>query len=118
DREDAAFGVDRGAHPVALLAGMVGGDQVLAPGLDPFPRRAEPQRREADQHVLGIELAADAEAAADMALEQMHARRRAAEHAGDAVAVPVRHLGGTVELEEIAGGVVARDRATGLKRNA
>ena len=56
---------------VALLARMVGGDQMLAPVLDPFHRPAEPHRRDADQHVLRIEFAADAEAAADMAFEQM-----------------------------------------------
>ena len=38
DREDAAVGVDRGADAVALLARMVGGDQMLAPVLDPFHR--------------------------------------------------------------------------------
>ena len=75
-REDVAVLVDRGAQLVALLARMVGGDEMLVPVLDPFDRPAEPQRGEADQHVLGIELAAHAEAAADMALEQMDARQR------------------------------------------
>ena len=75
DGENAAFRIDRGADLVPLLARMIGGDQMLAPVLDPFHRPAEPQRGEADQHVLGIELAADAEAAADMAFEQMHGRR-------------------------------------------
>ena len=42
----------------------------------------------------------------------------APEHAGDAVAVPVRHLGGAVQLEHVAGGVVARDRAAGFQRHA
>ena len=72
-REDAALGVDRGADLVPLLARVIGGDQMLAPVLDPFHRPAEPQRGEADQHVLGIKLAANAEAAADMPFEQMHA---------------------------------------------
>ena len=110
--------IDRGAHLVMLLARMIGGDQVLAPVLDPFHRPAEPQRRDADQHVLGIELAADAEAAADMALEQVHGRGIAAEHAGDVVAVPVRHLGGAVHLQHVVGGVVARDRAARFHRHA
>ena len=82
DAEDAAVRIDRGARVVALLARMIGGDQVLAPVLDPFHRPAEPQRRDADQHVLGIELAADAEAAADMALEQVHASRARARACG------------------------------------
>ena len=82
DGEQAAVGIDRGANAVVLLARMIGGDQMLAPVLDPFHRPAEPQRAEADQHVLGIKLAAHAEAAADVAFVEMHARRRAAEHAG------------------------------------
>ncbi len=75
DRQDAAFRIDRGAHAIVLLARMVGGDEMLAPVLDPFHRPAEPQRGEADQHVLRIKLAADAEAAADMAFVEMHASR-------------------------------------------
>ena len=117
-REDAAVGVDRGADLVPLLARVIGGDQMLAPVLDPFHRPAEPQRGEADQHVLGIELAANAEAAADMALEQMHAGGIAAQHAGDVVAIPVRHLGGAVKLQHVAGGVVARDRTARFQRHA
>ena len=60
-----------GAHLVMLVARMVGGDQMLAAVLDPFHRPVEPHRRDADQHVLGIKLAADAEAAADVGLEAL-----------------------------------------------
>ena len=87
---------------VALLARMVGGHQMLAPVLDPFHRAPEAQRRDADQHVLGIELAAHAEAAADMAFVEMHRRRRAAEHARDRIAVAVRHLGRAMQFEHVA----------------
>ena len=59
-----------------LLARMVRRDQMLAAVLDPFHRHAEPQRGEAHQHVLGIELAADAEAAADMTFVEVHGGRR------------------------------------------
>src|SRR5438034_1052785 len=69
------------------------------------------------QHVLGIKLAANAEAAADMALDQMHARAGAAKHAGDVVPIPVRHLGGAVKLKHVTSGVVAGDRAARLERN-
>ena len=116
--ENTALGVDRGANLMALLPRMIGGDQMLAPVLDPLHRAAEPQRGKADQHVLGIKLAANAEAAADMALEQMHAGGIASQHAGDVVAIPVRHLGGAMKLQHVAGGVIARDRATGFERNA
>ena len=116
--ENTALGVDRGANLMALLPRMIGGDQMLAPVLDPLHRAAEPQRGKADQHVLGIKLAANTEAAADMALEQMHAGGIASQHAGDVVAIPVRHLGGAMKLQHVAGGVIARDRATGFERNA
>ena len=68
DGEDAALAVDRGADAMELLARMIGGDQMLAPVLDPFHRPAQAHGGDADQHVFRIELAADAEAAADMRL--------------------------------------------------
>ena len=80
DAEDAAFCVDGRAHLVRLLARMIGGDQVLAPVLDPLDRRFELQRGGANQHVLRIKFAADAEAAADMALVKLHGVPRPAEH--------------------------------------
>ena len=113
--------VQAAANVVVLVARMVGGDQVLAAVLDPFHRALEPHRRDADQHVLGIDLAADAETAADMRLEALHRRRRAVEHARDQLLVPVRHLGGAVQLQHVARGVVAADRAAAspaARRNA
>ena len=68
DAEDAAVLVDRDAREVALLAALVGAHQVLAPVFDPFHGTVEPHRRDQHQQVLGIKLAADAEAAPDMAL--------------------------------------------------
>ena len=41
DGEDDAVLVDRGADPVQLLARVIGGDQMLAPVLDPFHRPVE-----------------------------------------------------------------------------
>ena len=72
DAEDAALCIDGGAHAMLLLARMVGGDQMLAPILDPFDRAAEFQRGGADQNIFRIEFAANAEAAADMALVKLH----------------------------------------------
>src|SRR5690242_15941376 len=72
DPEDAAIGIDRGAHLMALLARMIGGDEMLVAILDPLDGAAQPQRAEAGQHVLGVKLAAHAKAAADMALVEMH----------------------------------------------
>ena len=70
--EDAPLHVDRGAHLVPLLAGVVRCDEMLVPVLDPLDRTPQPERCEADQHVLGIKLAAHAEPATHVALEEMH----------------------------------------------
>ena len=118
DRENAPVAIDRGAHAMLLLARMIGGDQMLAAILDPFDRPLQAQRGDADQHVLRIDLAANAEAAADMPFKKVHRRRTAAEHARDLVPVPMRHLGGAVQFEHVAGGVIARDRAARLERHA
>ena len=102
DGEDAALRVDRGADAVELLARMIGGDEMLAPVLDPFHRPAQPHGGDADENVLGIDLAADAEASAHMRLVHVDGRRRQREHAREQVAVAVRHLGGAVQLEDAA----------------
>ena len=91
---------------------------MLAPVLDPFHRTAEPHGGDAHEHVLGIELAADAEAAAHMRLVHRDARRTALEHARQQVAIAVRHLGGAMQLEHVARGVVAADGAARLQRHA
>ena len=75
--------VDRGADAVDLVARMVGGDEMLAPVLDPLDRPAEAERGERHEHVLRVELAADAEAAADMALVEMEPLERQAEQRGE-----------------------------------
>jgi hypothetical protein len=72
DGEDAAFAIHRRAQAVELLARMIGGDQMLAPILDPFHRPVETHGGDADQHVLRIELAADAEAPAHVRLVHVY----------------------------------------------
>ena len=118
DGEEPAGSVDRGAHAVMLLARVIGGDQMLAAVLDPFHRAIEPQRAKTGEHVLGIEFAAYAEAAAGMTLVQMHGGGRQSEHARQAVAIPMRHFGGAEKLEHVARRVVARDGAARLQRHA
>ena len=118
EREDAAVAVDRGAHVMLLLARMIGGNQMLAAILDPFDRPPQAQRRGAYQHVLRINLAADAEAAADMPFVEVNRRGRASKHPRDLVAVPVRHLGGAMQFEHVARRVVAGDGAAGFQRHA
>ena len=71
DGKDAAFGVDRRADAMELLARVIGGDEMLAPVLDPFHRAAQPHGADADQDILRIKLAADAEASPDVRLVHM-----------------------------------------------
>ena len=118
EAEDEAARIDRSAHLVHLIARVVGRDQMLAAVLDPFDRPAQAARGETDQHVLGIELAADAETAADVPLEQLQPAGGQIEHRGDGIAVVMRHLGGAVHLQTITAGVVASDRAARLERHA
>src|SRR6202020_1344201 len=116
DGEQAATSIDGGADTKILLARMITGHQMLAPILDPFHRAAETKRRGADQYILRIDFAAHAKTAADMTFVQMHARRLAAEHAGQRIAVPMRHLGGAVHFENAARD--AGDGAARLQRHA
>jgi hypothetical protein len=53
-----------------------------------------------------------------MSLVHMDRGRAAPEHVGEQVAVAVRHLGGTVQLENVARRVVAADGAARLQRHA
>ena len=118
DRQDASIGIDRRADAVELLARMIGGDEMLAPVLDPFHRPAETHGGDADQDILGIELAANAEAAAHMRFVHVDRGGRALEHARQQVAIAMRDLGGAVQLEDVARGVVAADGAARLQRHA
>ena len=118
DRENAPVTIDGGADVMLLLARMIGGDQMLAAILDPLDRPPHAQRRGAYQNVLRIELAANAETAADMTLIEVNRRCGASKHAGDLVPIPMRHLGGAVKLEHVARRIVSGDRAAGFQRDA
>ena len=62
----------------------------------------------------GVELAAHPEPAADLALVELHRGGRAAERGGHLVAVEMRPLGGAVEFEHVAPGIVDRDPRRGF----
>ena len=51
-------------------------------------------------------------------LVALHRRRRPAEHARQQFLVAMRHLGGAVQLQHVARGVVAAERAARLQRHA
>jgi hypothetical protein len=72
ERENVSVAVDGGANVMQLLARMVGGDEVFASVLDPLDGPPHAKGGGADQHVLGINLAANAEAAADVALIELN----------------------------------------------
>src|SRR5882724_4180359 len=91
---------------------------MLTPVLDPFDWPSQPHGRQTDQKILGIELAADAEPAAGVALLQRHRSGAAAEHARQGVAIAMRHLGRTIELQYVARGVVTSKRAARLDRHS
>ena len=61
------------------LARVVGGHEVLAPRLDPLHGPAELHRGQRHEDVLRVELAADAEAAADVDLGEPERAQRDAE---------------------------------------
>ncbi len=115
--EDEAPRVHGRPQTVALVAGMVGGHHVLAPVLDPADGPPQAQGRRADEHVLRVDLAPDAEAAADMALTEVELGGVAAEHPRDGVPVVMHDLGGAVQGEHV---VLAEDghRSARLHRDA
>ncbi len=76
------------------LAGMVHGHQMLAAVLDPFYRAADVTRRERDQKILRIELAARAKTAADVVLDHVDGIDGKAELLRQDAAVGEQHLGG------------------------
>ena len=73
---------------------MVHRGQVLAPILDPANRAVNMPGGEWDQEILGIELAAGTEAAANIVFDQIDIREREPEHRGQGIAIEERHLGG------------------------
>jgi hypothetical protein len=118
DAEQAPGFIDGSADTIMLFAGMIGGDEVFAPILDPFHRAAEPERGDTDEHVFGIKFAAHAEAAAGMAFMKMNRRGGAPEHARERITIPMRDFRRAVKFEHVAGGIVARNGAARFQRHA
>ena len=101
-----------------LLTGMVGGDQMFAAVLDPFHRPAETLGGDADQHVLGIKLAAHAEPAADMRFVYMNRARRQRQHPRQEFLIAVRDFRRAVQFQHAVRGIITPDRAAGFERHA
>ena len=97
--ENATRGVEADLDVVLDLARVVRRDEVFAAVLDPADGPAERQRRERDQNVLRIELAADTEAAAHVHLGEAQRARRDPEDLGEDAAVDVDALGRPDQVE-------------------
>jgi hypothetical protein len=69
EAEEPPRAVERERELVDLLARMVAGAQVLLAILDPADRAPEPDRAEGNEEVLGVELPARPESAADVQLD-------------------------------------------------
>ena len=91
--EQGAVGAQGDGGVVDLLARVVERAEVLLAVLGPAHRLARAQRAERDEEVLGVELAATAEAAAHVELDQAHAVLGQAEQRGEDAAVGVHDLG-------------------------
>ena len=81
--EELSVVAERDRNLVHLLARVVGSTQVLLTVSGPADRPAKAQGTERDQEVLGVDLAAGAEAAADVELDQAHPLLREAQHPGE-----------------------------------
>src|SRR3954465_9525611 len=92
-------------------------DGVLGATLDPLDRPAQRAGEPGDEHVLGVELAAHAEAAAGVGRPQRDPVLLHAEQAGEDAPVEVRHLRRAPDREPVEGRVVVGDEAARLERD-
>ena len=117
DGEQAGIRVERGAHRVALVARMRGGEEVLVPVLDPGKPAAQAPRQPHEHDVLREELHLLAEAAADIGRDDAQIGLRHAERVGEAGAQHVRHLHRAGERHPAARLVPGRVAAARLERH-
>src|ERR1700747_1333632 len=76
------------------LARVIHRGQVLTAVLDPADRATDMPGGKRDEEVLWIELAAGAEAAADIVFNQIDMRGSESKHCGQGIAIKEWHLGG------------------------
>ena len=116
EREEGAVRSCRHLDLVHLLPRVVRREQVLVPVLDPFDRPPEQPSRERDQYILGVELAADTEAAADVDFQEANVPDREREHPRERRPVEVLDLRRAPQGQPVEGGVVLGDEAARLQR--
>ena len=115
--EDDAVARARNLEVAVDLARVIGRHQMLAAILDPFDRAADMARRERDEKILGIELAAHAEAAADVELNHVDGMLGKPQHGREHATVEEQDLGGTENDEPPLRRIPFGDEAAGLQRN-
>ena len=115
-RAQAAVGVEAGAQRVVMVARVGARQEVLAARLDPFHGAAQPHREQAQRHVLRIENALHAEAAADVGRDHANRVLRHTERLGQTVTRQVRHLRARPERQLAVGGVPVGHPAAALHR--
>ena len=113
-------GAVRAARDLDLALGLAGvgrRHEMLAPVLDPLDRPAEQAGGERNEEILGRELAANPEAAADIVLDQFDGVRVDPEQRGGPGADRERHLGRPPYRQPVAGFVPLGDDSARLQRN-
>ena len=116
-RDDAAVLIEAEFGVIDLVAAMIVGHEGLAAVAAPFHRTAGLARRPGDDAEFGIDLAANAEAAADVGRDHPHLVGRKVEHAlGDAALDAAAALRRRIEREFARVRIPFRDRAARLHR--
>ena len=93
--EDRTVRIERHLHVPGLVALLRGGDEVLAPVLDPLQRLAEMQRRRGDGYFFGIGHQFRAEAAAQIGHRHLHLAGLTPEHLAELLLQCLGRLGRT-----------------------
>ena len=114
--EDGAVAGAGDLHVAFRLARMVHAHEVLAAVLRPLHGPAGVARRERDEEILRVELAARAEAAADVVLHDLDRAFVEAHLLCERAAVEEQDLGAARQGEMPARGIPFRQQATGLHR--
>ena len=115
--EDGAIARARDLEVAVDLARVIGRHQMLAAILDPFDRAADMAGRERDEEILGIELAAHAEAAADVELDHVDGMLGKPQHGREHATVEEQDLGGAENDELPLRRIPLGDQAAGLQRH-
>ena len=117
DGQDPAVSVEGDLGVVPLVTGMAGAQNVLAPLFHPADGPAGHPREEGHQHVLGIDVPLDAEAAADIGCNDPDTSFRHGQRGGDLATHPVRDLRGGPDRVCVGASVVFRCHRAALHRH-